>query len=165
MMYLGVIQLILIGVHMASLICMLLSFTDFGRLSDIILSMYFLFHILSPLEHLLHTLNIWIHPTHLFCVFSSYFSLKFSSHFFLFNLSSNFLIFSYFACKMMSSNRLFQLLYFLSLKLLHNIFQIPIFWWNYPSCHLFSMFSLFLEYIYQIYFKVFFCSFLYLVHL
>lgn len=158
------------GIHIVTWIYRLLSFIDFGIFSAIIPSIYCYFHTVSPpptpITYDEHD-DCVPRITFAFPLFSNL--LSFWNSVWIFSIWSLFQ-FTHLpsaACTVRLSSCWFQLLNFFIFKIfLITFYQIPIFWWNYPSSHLFSLFfSLFLEYIYQIYFKVFFCSFQYLIHL
>lgn len=158
------------GIHIATWIYRLLSFIDFGIFSGIIPSIYCYFHTLSPppipITYDEHD-DCVPHITFAFPLFSNL--LSFWNSVWIFSIWSLFQ-FTHLpsaACTVRLSSCWFQLLNFFIFKIFTYYFlpdsnflvKLPI------ISSIFFIFSLFLEYIYQIYFKVFFCSFQYLIHL
>lgn len=158
------------GIHIVTWIYRLLSFIDFGIFSAIIPSIYCYFHTLSPpLTPITYDEHDDCVPR-ITCAFSLFSNLlSFRNSVWIFSIWSLFQ-FTHLpsaACTVSLSSCWFQLLDFFIFKIFTYYFlpdsnflvKLPI------ISSIFFIFSLFLEYIYQIYFKVFFCSFQYLIHL
>ena len=161
---------IFIGIHIVTWICRLLSFIDFGIFSDIIPSIYCYFHTLSPPPTPI------TYDEHDDCVPCITFAFPlFSNLLSLWNSVWIFSIWSLFQFTLLPSTARTVRLSSCWFQLL-DLFIFKIFTYYFlPDSNflvklsivspILFIFSLFLEYIYQICFKVFFCSFQYLIHL